>query len=164
MSIFQKATNDLFRLRELYRENGIENLRLSNEMSKNYQTAIVTVVLAELAFLGTIGFHGKADILIASSATLLIIALVIFLIGVGVQQMAVQNEAKISFGLASKVDKHIKTNKTQFVDELPAELQHTENTAWVNAKLGTKFLRVGYSLIVVASVLIVIIIWRLALV
>ena len=77
MGLFKKATNDLFRLRQLYYENGVENLRLSNEMSKNYQTLIVTIVLAELAFLGVLGFDDYNSILSATSATLLVLALVV---------------------------------------------------------------------------------------
>lgn len=163
MSFFKKATNDLFRLRQLYYENGIENLRLSNEMSKNYQTLIVTIVLAELAFLGVLGFEGNNGILSAVSATLLVLALVLFLIGVAIQQVVVQREAKYSFSMASKVDDFIKEHSKASIDQIPDDLTQAKDDKFISSKLGNRFIRAGYLLIIAASVLVVVIAWRIAL-
>lgn len=163
MGLFKKSTSDLFRLRQLYYENGVENLRLSNEMSKNYQTLIVTIVLAELAFLGVLGFDDYNSILSATSATLLVLALVLFLVGVAIQQVVVQREAKYNLSMASKVDTFIKEHSTATIDQLPDELLHVKEKAFISSKLGNRFIRLGYILILVASVLVVVIAWRLAL-
>ena len=163
MGLFKKATNDLFRLRQLYYENGVENLRLSNEMSKNYQTLIVTIVLAELAFLGVLGFDDYNSILSATSATLLVLALVLFLVGVAIQQVVVQREAKYSLSMASKVDTFIKEHSKATIDQLPDELLQSTEKNFISSKLGNRFIRSGYILILAASVLVVVIAWRLAL-
>lgn len=163
MSIFTKATNDLFRLRELYIESGNQNLRLSNEMARNYQTAIVTVVLAELAFLGALGIQGDFSKLTATSVSILITAIIFFLVGVGIQQMAVQKEAKINFELASRVDDFIKANKTGSIEHLPKELHRKQYSYWATSKLGNYFLLFSYLLIIAASLLVLVIIWGLAL-
>lgn len=163
MGLFKKSTNDLFRLRQLYYENGVENLRLSNEMSKNYQTLIVTIVLAELAFIGVLGFDDHNSILSATSATLLVLALVLFLVGVAIQQIVVQREAKHSLSMASKVDAFVKKHSTATIDQLPDELTQPKDKALMSSNLGNRFIRMGYVLILAASVLVVVIAWRLAL-
>ena len=147
----------------MYFENGVENLRLSNEMSRNFQIIISTIVLAELAFLGTLGFDHEEKMLAAIATTLLVLALVVFLIGVSIQQAVVQNNAKDSLKSASAVDAYIKKHETGYSKEIPDELRSEQKNINRHIKFGTRLLFASYILIFAASVLLIIMLWKIIL-
>lgn len=142
-----------------YQEAGIQNLQLSNEMSGKFQTLIATIVLAELAFLGTLGFDHTDRKISAWAVTSLICALLIFLIAVSLQQIAIQKAAKRYFVLASKLEDHMKEAKITHVDELPEELKISEFPRYI--KFANRMLLPSYGLITIGSGLILLLIWRM---
>lgn len=162
--MLKKAVSDLFELRQKYYENAVENFKLSNEMSRNFQIIITTAVLAELAFIGTLGFDHNEVVLAAIAATILFISLIVFLVGISVHQVVVQDTAKDSLKMATVTDEYIRKHKKQYAKELPDELKSDmENHFIKRINRGSRILRLSYILIAVASILLVIMLWRLVL-
>ncbi len=133
-------------------------------MSRNFQIIVTTVVLAELAFIGTLGFNHSEVILAAIAATILLISLIIFLVGISVHQIVVQDTAKDSLKMAAATDQYIREHKTQYAKEFPDELKSDTDKNFIKRiNKGSRILRLSYVLIAVASTLLVVMLWRLVL-
>lgn len=156
----KKVVIKLFDQKQNYYQSGIENIKLSNEMSGRLQTAIATIILAELAFLGTVGFDNDLKMYIAIAATLLVLALLIFIISVGWQQKGVLKAAKYYINKANKIDDYIKEVKKDKVDELPEHLRIDESVLLYN-KCPNRLMFTSYILAILGTIAVLIVIWGL---
>lgn len=154
---------ELFGQKDSYVESGRENLRVSNEMSSRFHTLVSTIILAQLAFLGALGFDHDDKILSATIITILIVSLVTCLVAISWQQIGVLKGAKHYFEKADKVSELIKNTKKKQIDfdDFPADLK-AENIMKYT-KIPNRLFIVGFLLSIVGSILLVCLVWRLVL-
>ncbi len=158
----KRYVTKLFEQKASYVDSALENLKLSNEMAGRFQTLIATIILAQLAFLGTLGFSHGQKLLTAIAITVLVSSLLVFLIAVSWQQVGVLKAAKYYFKQAGKLGEYIKETKQSEVEELPEDLRIDENvlsyTKWSN-----RLLLLGYTVSAVGTATLIYLVWKLAL-
>lgn len=164
MSLFEKKyVVELFGQKSSYVESGKENLRISNEMSARFQTLVATIILAQLAFLGVLGFEHDESILSAVTITILVFSLIVCLVAISWQQIGVLKGAKHYFKKADEVGELIKETKKKHVnfDEFPADLK-AENVLKYT-KIPNRLFLAGFVLSFTGSILLLVLVWRLVL-
>ncbi|HRF28437.1 MAG TPA: hypothetical protein PL051_02250 [Candidatus Saccharibacteria bacterium] len=162
-SPFKKYVVDLFGEKQKFTDAAIKNIQLSNEMSGRFQTLVATVILAQLAFLGTLGFENNQKILAASAATTLAIALTVHLAAGSWQQARVINSIKHYIKKVGEVEAIIKqTKKTHISPEEYEKYRIIETSSTIGyTKWPNRLLMLGYILAFAGTALVLLLIWRL---
>lgn len=153
----------LFGQKDSYVESGRENLRLSNEMSSRFHTLVSTIILAQLAFLGTLGLDHEQKILSAIITTILITSLTLCLVAISWQQIGILKGVKHYFQKADKISELIKETKKDKIsfDDFPDDLR-AENIMKFT-KIPNRLFMSGFLLSIAGSTLLVLMIWSLVL-
>lgn len=164
-SLFKHYVVDLFGEKQKFIDAAIKNIQLSNDISGRFQTLIATVILAQLAFLGTLGFENSQRVLVARAATVLILALAVHLVASGWQQVGVLNSVKHYMKKANEVDAIIKETKREHISpEDYAKYKIIETSSTIGyTKWANRLLLLGYALAIFGAVLVVTLIWKLVL-
>lgn len=161
---FKKYSVDLFGEKKKFLDAGIKNLEQSNEMSGRFQTLIATIILAQLAFLGTLGFDHGFKILSACAISALVLALLINLIAASWQQLGIIDSAKFHFKKAKEVDNIIrKTTKEHLSLEEYQERINIGASTLGFTKLPNRLMLISYVLGVVGTVLVLSLVWNIVL-
>lgn len=163
-NLFDKRyVTQLFSQKDSYVEAGKENLRISNEMSSRFQTLVATIILAQLAFLGILGFNNDFKIISAITVTVLVASLVVCLIAISWQQIAVLKGAKYYFKVADGVSDLIKEAKKEQIDynDFPADLRAESILKFT--KIPNRLFLSGFLISIVGSILLLWLVWSLTL-
>lgn len=165
ISPFKKYAVDLFGEKQKFMDAAMKNLEYSNEMSRRFQTLIATIILAQLAFLGTLGFNHTHKILAATAATLLVIALLVHLIAASWQQTGVVKSAKHYIKKAGGVDQIIKETKKKHIDPDDYAKYDIVNSASTIGftKWPNRLMLAAYAFGLIGTLAVLMLIWRVVL-
>lgn len=162
---FKKYVVDLFGEKQKFIDAAIKNIEFSNEMSGRLQTLVATIILAQLAFLGTLGFDHNHKLLSASAATVLVIALLIHMIASGWQQTAIIKSVKHYMKKVGEIDEIIKNTKKSHIS--PEEYQKhgiIESSSTIGfTKWPNRLMLVGYIFGTLGTILVLVLIWSIVL-
>lgn len=141
---------DLINLQNNYFIASVVNAKEANLAIGKAQGWVLTLGLAELAFLGNRGDFSQC--IIKMEITLLLLAFVLFAIGSVAQYKHVLKISRYYFSISSKILKQVEVNETSEVEYIPyefldIEVLKTSDTA--NYFLFTSFILIGISTIMI---------------
>lgn len=159
----KKYVVDLFGEKQKFVDAAIKNLELSNEMSGRLQTLVATIILAQLAFLGALGFDREYKTFSAWTTTVLVVALLVHLIAVSWQQTSMLRAVKLHFKKANEVDEIIQhTHKPHISPEEYNKHGILESASAIAlTKKANRLMFVGYVLGIAGTVMVVVLVWRI---
>lgn len=139
---------DLLKLQNNYFTASIENAKEANSAVSRAQGWVLTLGLAELAFLSS--QDDSSSCIVRLEITLLLLAFVLFVIGSVAQYKHCLKSSRRYFSLSSKVLKWVEEKETSEVEKIPDEFLDTQvlktsNTA--NYFLFSSFILIGVSTI-----------------
>ncbi len=141
---------DLLKLQNNYFTASVENAKEANSAVSRAQGWVLTLGLAELAFIGSQGDFSSC--LVKIEITLLLFAFILFVIGSIAQFKHCLKSSRHYFSLSSKILKWIEEKETLEVEKIPDEfldknVLKTSNTA--NYFLFSSFILIGISTILI---------------
>lgn len=103
-----------------YYDAAIANVNVTNQSMAHLQSSILTLILAELAFLGIVGpTQSNLSILSVVAVALLIISAFCYIFGAKIQWNHTIRSARGYFILSKRVSELIKMLSLEEIDELP---------------------------------------------
>lgn len=155
----KKVIVDLIDYRKQLYDAGLKNGELANMIYVQFFTIIMTTALAELAFLGTFELgRDNPSVLAAWSATLIVVSMTLMTYSMFRQKNDMSNGSKYFFDLSIRTDEYIKAKSQSIFKELPSELK-INKTKLVASKHAKVLMMLSFSGILLASVLILLMIW-----
>lgn len=160
MSLFKKHQYDLKSTQERFFETGVKNLDMANETILRMQTAVLTIVLAEMAFLGTLKFDYPHSWLGALAISFFVVGFIIFLLAIKLQHSHSLVVGRDFIQKSRDLQDYIKKTKKEYASEIPIEMQPKFNDAKTNA-FTNKIMLLSYACMFFGSALVVFIAWSL---
>lgn len=139
---------DLLKLQNNYFTASIDNVKVANSAISKAQGWVLTLGLAELAFLGS--KNDFLSCLMKVQVTLLLLAFVLFVIGSIAQYKHVLKSSRHYFSLSYKILEWIEEKETSEVEKIPNEFldnQVLKTSVTANYFLFSSFVLVGISTI-----------------
>ena len=141
---------DLLKLQKNYYRASVENAKEANSAVTKAQGWVLTLGLAELAFIGSQGNFSSC--LVKIEITLLLLAFILFVIGSVAQFKHCLKSSRYYFLLSSKILKWVEEKEISEVEKIPDEflgenMLKTSNTA--NYFLFSSFVLIGISTILI---------------
>jgi len=142
--------NDLLKLQNNYFTASVENSKEANMSISRAQGWLLTLGLAELAFLGSQGNFSSC--IVKTEITLLLLAFILFIIGSITQYKFLLKTSRYYFSLSSRILKLVEEKNTAEVEKIPDKFLNTQNLRTSNI---TNYLFFSsFILIVVSTILI----------
>ncbi len=141
---------DLLKLQNNYHIASVENAKEANLSIRQAQGWILTLGLAELAFLSSLGDFSSGFVKV--EVTLLLFAFIFFVIGSVAQYRHALKGSRDYFSLSSMILKHIEKIGTHEVEEIPENFSDNEKLRTSN--IANHFIFLSFVLIGVSTVLI----------
>lgn len=146
--------------KENYFNSAVKNFELANTSVIHMQASVLTIVLAELAFLGTSELaKSHPPILSVVSAILLLLSLFIFIVAINIQRGYALRAGRQLLQLSRDVEDYAKKHKVKIVKELPSELS-AEAIGANTSRVTNRLFMISFLIISIATLLIIILLVR----
>lgn len=137
----KKLQFDLRKIGLNYHKASAVNANHANEMVGRLQNGLLTIILAEIAFIGVTDLSKDSpSVLGVVIAGILIISTFLFLFGSHAQWKHLVGTARRYFLLSNKAADFIKKNKLIYLDELPESLSDKEAGYYTNKMANNLFI------------------------
>lgn len=156
----QEARIDLVSQQKMYFDASNKNSDLSNNIISQIQSSLLTIVLAEIALIGTVELaRGEGVSPLAFLAViLLVISLGLFILALYIRLNIVTKVAKKQFQLSRKLHNHIMTKNEQWVRELPSDIEKEDNATseYDDLEIPNRIFIAVFTLVAVATLMTII--------
>ncbi len=144
---------DLLKLQNNYFTASVENVKEANSAIYKAQGWVLTLGLAELAFLGS--QKDLSSCIVKIEITLLLLAFILFVIGSIAQYKHLLKSSRFYFSLSSKVSRDIEASGTSEAKEIPNEfLDRSDTDVLKTNNVANYLLSLSFTLIGISTFLI----------